>query len=65
MRVWGVGVGDFVEVEESGAGDVAGCEDLAAGALLRIIGEEPGAADGNGFGRGGELGGRVGAQGGG
>ena len=44
---------------------MAGFEDLLAGALLGVVGQEPGAADWNCSGGGGEFGGRVGFEGGG
>ncbi|KAL9073910.1 MAG: hypothetical protein Q9157_004577 [Trypethelium eluteriae] len=51
------GVGDGVEVEEAGAGEAAGEVGGAAGALLGVVREEPGAAEGDeariGGGRGG------------
>ena len=64
MRVWRSGVCDLVEVEEARRGDVAGFEDLGAGALFRIVGQEPGAADWDCSGGGGEFGGGVCFEGG-
>ena len=59
MRVRGIVIFDGVKIEEAGAGDAGFAEDLLTRALLGIVGEEPGGAEGDGAGRCGDCGGDV------
>jgi len=56
--VWvrGIVVFDGVEVEEASVGYALLLEDLLAGSLLGVVGEEPGGAEGNYAGGGGDFG---------